>query len=190
MPDAPNHRSFLDLRIKLLIGYTLLFSLAFGAAVYAVVCLETQAMLQWMSAEAVAAVQQQMVRSSLLVFVVVYSLGALLVYWLAGLFSRPLLHLEGLARQVSEGHYNLDFSEFNAGSASGEIDKLAQVFQVMVDKVYQRERALAEQVEALKIEVDEARAQKVVKEITETEFFQGLQTWAQEMRARRKRSDQ
>jgi hypothetical protein len=58
----------------------------------------------------------------------------------------------------------------------------------MVSKVHQREQILRRQVEELKIEIDEAKRQKQVNEIVESDFFQNVQARAQAMRQRRQRS--
>ena len=68
-----------------------------------------------------------------------------------------------------------------------EIDLLASNFSIMVDKVYQREQTLRRQVEALKIEIDEAKRTQQVSEIVDTDFFRDLQAKADHMRSRRKR---
>jgi hypothetical protein len=54
----------------------------------------------------------------------------------------------------------------------------------MVAEVYRREQQLKQQVQTLKIEIDKARKEKEVAEITESEYFQNLQKQAKEMRER------
>lgn len=49
-------------------------------------------------------------------------------------------------------------------------------------QVLERERQLKEQIEQLRIQIDEAKLARQVAEITETEYFQELQERAQRMR--------
>jgi phosphoserine phosphatase RsbU/P len=56
-------------------------------------------------------------------------------------------------------------------------------------EVQEREAALKEQIQQLKIEIDEARKAKQVEEIVETEYFQKLSEEARRMRARSKSQD-
>lgn len=59
---------------------------------------------------------------------------------------------------------------------------LARVFQRMAREVRERERRLQRQVGALRIEIDQARAARRVAEITETDYFAGLQRRAADLR--------
>lgn len=54
---------------------------------------------------------------------------------------------------------------------------------------YIRERALRREIQQLRIEVDEAKRQKQVSEIVDTDFFQNVQVRARAMRQRRQASD-
>jgi len=58
-------------------------------------------------------------------------------------------------------------------------------FFKMVEGVRQREEHLKQQVQQLTIQIDEAKRQKAVKELTETEFFENLQAAAQHAREER-----
>ena len=69
-----------------------------------------------------------------------------------------------------------------------EINTLSGVFTIMVDKVHQREQALRQQVEELKIEIDENKRQKQVSEIVESDFFQQLQERARTLRQRKRQA--
>jgi methyl-accepting chemotaxis protein len=111
-----------------------------------------------------------------------------LVFGLSGLFTQPIVALTHAAERIGEGDYEQDLSKYSGvgGLTRDEIGTLAEVFTIMVNKVYQREQALRRQVEELKIEVDEAKRQKQVSEIVDTGFFQELQDKAREMRSRRR----
>ena len=62
------------------------------------------------------------------------------------------------------------------------LGQLARVFQSMAREIYARELQLRQQVQQLRIELDEACQARKVTEITESEYFQRLQSKAQELR--------
>ncbi len=64
-----------------------------------------------------------------------------------------------------------------------EIGVLARALQRMGSEIVKRERQLRAQVATLSVVVDRSKVAREVKEITESDFFQNLQTRAQEMRA-------
>ena len=68
-----------------------------------------------------------------------------------------------------------------------EIAHLARVFRQMALRVWEREQRLRQEVQYLRIEIDEAKKVKQVAEITETEYFQQLRKHAAEMRERAKK---
>jgi len=65
-----------------------------------------------------------------------------------------------------------------------ELGQLAQVFQEMARQVYAREQQLQQQVQQLRIEIDQERRARDVAEITESEYFQQLLGKAVELRNR------
>jgi DNA-binding response OmpR family regulator len=65
---------------------------------------------------------------------------------------------------------------------SDELGQLARVFQRMARQVYAREQRLKQQVQKLRIELDEAKQSQQVAEITETDYFRQLESQAQELR--------
>jgi CheY-like chemotaxis protein len=65
-----------------------------------------------------------------------------------------------------------------------ELGQLAQVFQEMVRQVYAREQQLQQQVQQLRIEIDQVRKAREVADITESEYFQRLLGKADELRNR------
>jgi DNA-binding response OmpR family regulator len=64
------------------------------------------------------------------------------------------------------------------------LGQLARVFERMAGEVYAREQRLKQEVQELRIEIDHAKKERQVAEITETDFFQRLQTRAKAMRRR------
>src|SRR6184192_4055171 len=67
---------------------------------------------------------------------------------------------------------------------SDELGQLAQVFQEMARQVYAREQQLQQQVQQLRIEIDQERRAREVSDITESEYFQQLLGKADELRHR------
>ncbi|TMD59652.1 MAG: response regulator [Chloroflexi bacterium] len=65
-----------------------------------------------------------------------------------------------------------------------ELGQLAQVFQGMARQVYAREQQLQQQVQQLRIEIDQERRAREVADITESEYFQQLLGKADELRNR------
>jgi two-component system cell cycle response regulator len=64
------------------------------------------------------------------------------------------------------------------------LGKLARVFQNMARQVYAREQNLRQQVQELRIEIDEVKKVSQVAEITETEYFRDLAAKAERLRQR------
>jgi CheY-like chemotaxis protein len=75
---------------------------------------------------------------------------------------------------------NLD----SVATRGDELGQLARVFQRMAHEVYLREQRLKQQVQALRIQIDEAKKASQVAEIAETDYFQQLQAKARQMRQR------
>jgi hypothetical protein len=109
------------------------------------------------------------------------------VFLLARTLTLPIQRLTVSAERLGEGDYKQDITEVHSGGFTrDEIVTLADVFAIMAGKVYQREQTLRKQVEALKIEIDDAKRSKQVSEIAETDFFRDLQAKARGMRQRKK----
>lgn len=64
---------------------------------------------------------------------------------------------------------------------SDALGQLARLFQRMERAVYAREQRLRQEVQALRIEIDQAR-RKQIAEITETEYFRRLRVQAEQLR--------
>lgn len=130
-------------------------------------------------------VRDQVLRSSLIAFLLAYVVVFITVYAASVLLSRPINKLELLAQKVGEGDYEVDFTNLSRSHLPDEITKLASVFSIMVDKVHSREIQLKKRVQDLEIVIEEKRLTEQVSEITDTEFFTVLTEKAKEMRAAR-----
>ena len=116
--------------------------------------------------------------------VVLSALAVLLGLRLAWGISQPILEVADAAEKVEAGEYQAVSLE-NVSRRSDELGRLAAVFQRMVSQVYSREQRLKEQVQELRIEIDERRKQREVAEITETEYFRQLLIKVEQLKRRR-----
>lgn len=138
-------------------------------------------------ADYVYEVQQGLMKNLIIAFLIGFIILFLLVYFISNSLASPLSALSRIAEKIGEGDYQQDLSRYAKRKLSDEIGTLAQVFAIMVSKVYQREKSLKQQVEQLKIEIDETKRLRQVREIVDSDFFKGLQARAGEMRDRRQR---
>jgi HAMP domain-containing protein len=141
-------------------------------------------------ADYVFQVQRAILDKVVVAFVITYITLFILVFVISGTLTRPIITLTRAAERIGEGDYAQDLSHLTKDRFPDEIDTLAKVFSIMVGKVYQREQTLRRQVEELRIEIDEVKRQRQVREIVETDFFQDLQARARTMRSRSRRPAQ
>jgi len=130
-------------------------------------------------------VRQAILDKVVLAFGVTYGVLFVLVYIASGILTRPIITLTRAAERIGEGDYKQDLSHLAHVRLPDEISTLAHVFTIMVGKVYQREQTLIQQVQELRIEIDETKRKKQVSEIVDSEFFQELQDKSRAMRRRR-----
>lgn len=136
-----------------------------------------------LAADYVQDVKDGILTSGAVAFVLSYLLIFLLVYFASGIVTRPLIRLTGVAEQIGLGNYKQEIP-IGTANVKDEIDTLTDVFRVMVDKVYQRERSLRERVQQLEIMIDDSKREKAVQEIVDSDFFQELQTKVKNIRER------
>lgn len=115
------------------------------------------------------------------VSVVLFGLVGLGVVMISRQTAAPVLRMTSAAAVVEAGEYDLPMLEPMV-ARQDELGQLARVFKHMVAEVHRREEALKQQVMTLKIEIDTARKEKDVAEITESDYFQDLQEQARELR--------
>ena len=128
------------------------------------------------------------VQFSILAAVVVTILGILVSLILSRRVTRPVAQLAAAAAAVEAGSFDPD-ALLPVTVRRDELGRLARVFQRMIREVHAREKKLREQVQALRIEVDETKKERQVAEITETEYFKNLRDQATELRKRTKGED-
>ena len=137
-------------------------------------------------ADYIQEVRQPIRRGVVVAFALTFPLLFGLVFLIAGTLTRPTITLTKAAEQVAEGNYKQDMSGLYAGRFRDEVATLAQVFDMMVEKVLVREESLKRQVQQLRIEIDQAKKARQVEEIVESDYFKELQSSARKMRERAK----
>jgi len=90
-------------------------------------------------------------------------------------------HLADAAAAVETATFELQSLD-GVAARRDALGQLARVFQRMAREVYVREQRLKEQVQRLRIELDERRQAQQVAEIAETDYFQQLQAKAEDLR--------
>jgi len=137
-------------------------------------------------ADYVRQVQQAIRDKVVIAFAITYAALFVLVFLISRGLTRPIIALTTVAERVAEGDYSQSVSALHSGTLRDEVSTLAQVFEMMIDKVREREERLKRQVQELRIEIDQAKKAKQVAEITETEYFHELREHAAMMRKRSK----
>lgn len=90
-------------------------------------------------------------------------------------------HVIAAAAAVEVGSFALDSLD-GVARRDDALGSLARVFQRMAAEVRGREERLKSQVQALRIEIDEARQARKVAEITTSDYFKQLRGQADELR--------
>jgi len=108
-------------------------------------------------------------------------------FYVARQLTRPIQALAGAARVLSVNAEQYDPTRLaDIVERTDELGQLARVFQKMGSEVKNREESLKQQVKELEIRIDEAKRQREVEAIVETDLFRELQAKATEMRRRYK----
>jgi hypothetical protein len=132
-----------------------------------------------------AAVNQQL-ELAILIAVVVLGVGVLVSAILARRVTEPVSRLTLAAASIEAGTFELE-NLSDLAQRPDELGQLTRVFQQMADQVYQREQRLKQQVQELRIEIDEVKKAQEVAKVTGTEYFQNLQREAAKLREKRGR---
>ncbi|MDB9528710.1 DUF3365 domain-containing protein [Oscillatoria sp. CS-180] len=147
----------------------------------------------YIPAEEVFQAARQSFSSVMGLFVLICAIALLcLNALLKPLVIRPVQGLAKLSEKLATDDIqtleDLDKAEsrklVNVVKRHDELGQLGQVFQKMLNEVIARQQRLRQQIRDLKIEIDETRKAKEVKNIVETDYFQSLQQKAREIRDR------
>lgn len=97
-------------------------------------------------------------------------------------FIRQVLLVAAAAEALDKGSY-APGGIVEVTARDDALGELARTFERMAAEVIARERSLRREVQALRIEIDRARQQHQVAEITESDYFRELQQRAAALRA-------
>jgi methyl-accepting chemotaxis protein len=120
-------------------------------------------------------------------FVMIFLVMFLLIWRMTDSFTRPIMQLTNIADKIGAGDYEHQDSLswiMDKRPVRDELSRMANTFSVMIEKVSTREHTLRQQVQELKIEIDEVKRKAQVAEIVETDFFRDLKTKADRLRIR------
>jgi HAMP domain-containing protein len=142
-----------------------------------------------MNAGDVTRTQRQILLTSLLAFIAAYAGVFVAAILLSGTITRSLRKITGAAQSLEQGE---PFERSRLEVVERELDELGQlarVFSKMAVQIESREKKLKQEVAQLRIEIDEAKRAREVKEIADTDYFRDLQKQAKEIRNRNKKGE-
>ncbi|MBN1483797.1 MAG: cyclic nucleotide-binding domain-containing protein [Chloroflexia bacterium] len=89
--------------------------------------------------------------------------------------------VQGWVARVAEGNYDRQYTP-QCGSEDRSISSLAAAFTQMCARVQQREQELRREVMQLRIEIDQAKKERQVSEIVDSDYFRSLRDKAKRLR--------
>lgn len=124
------------------------------------------------------------------IFIGIFALVILLInYLLKQNVLQPIKPLAQVAQKISTDEMSAEEAEeyerkklAPIAKRTDELGQLGRVFQKMVREIYAREQQLRQQLQKLRVEIDEVKRASEVADIAETESFQKLQQEAKDMR--------
>ena len=96
-------------------------------------------------------------------------------------YLQQVARLTTAAAAVEAGEFSSDTLDIVAARPDA-LGQLGRVFQRMAREIYAREQSLKQQVQELRIQIDEAKRAREVAEITESDYFRKLKERAQHLR--------
>jgi methyl-accepting chemotaxis protein len=134
-------------------------------------------------------------RASLIFISIFIGIFAFVIWLIGDLLKRnvlqPIKPLAQIAQKISSDEISAEEAEEFGNKKLNEIAKrddelgqLGRVFQHMVREIHAREQQLRQQLQKLRLEIDDSKRARQVAEIAETEAFQKLQEEAKEMRGK------
>jgi CRP-like cAMP-binding protein len=94
-------------------------------------------------------------------------------YYEAALYLKDVFQVTAAAASVERGQFLVD-SLAEVSRRPDALGQLARVFQRMAREVATREQQFKQQIQTLRVEIDEAKKSREVAELTETDFFAQL----------------
>lgn len=96
-------------------------------------------------------------------------------------YLQQVAHVTAAAAAVEAGQFTLTSLD-EVAARPDALGQLGRVFQRMAREVDAREQSLKQQVQELRIQIDEAKKVREVAEITESDYFRDLQERARHLR--------
>jgi two-component system, cell cycle response regulator len=96
-------------------------------------------------------------------------------------YLRAVAAVTDAAGRVEAGTFEVE-SLAPVAERDDALGRLARVFEAMAKEVYTREQRLRSQVAQLRIEIDRAKMERQVSDITETDYFRKLRERAKDLR--------
>jgi methyl-accepting chemotaxis protein len=138
-----------------------------------------------MDASDVYDMQRRILAIAALVSIIAFASVFAVVFIASGMITKPLSEITAAARML---HNDIPYEPTlldKVAEGTDEIGILARMFDQMAEKMYARQEELKREVAQLKIEIDQAKRQKEVKEIVDSEYFQDLKAKSESMRKKR-----
>jgi len=139
------------------------------------------------AADVFASAQQSLLLWMTAFAVIMVAVILLINFLLRRMVVRPVQQMGTLAGKISADTVSSADVEqgdlIRLAARKDEIGQSISLFQRMAREVAAREKQLRQQVERLKIEVDETKKSQQVKEITESDYFKELQTKVRDLRS-------
>jgi len=117
-------------------------------------------------------------------FVIAGGVIAGAVYVVSRQIVQPVLQMSDVAVAIEKEEYKSAESLDSLADRKDEIGQLARVFNRMAKEVFARVERLKQQVAELRIAIDQKKVDEQVSEITDSEYFQDLQSRVQLLRQR------
>lgn len=122
---------------------------------------------------------------SAVVIILAILLASVQGFYAARFLTRPIQSLAEAAEVIRQGTEDFDpKSVQHVMDRPDELGQLARIFQNMGREVKVREQELKQQVQKLRVEIDQTKKEKQVAEITESDMFKELKVKAAAMRQR------
>lgn len=99
-------------------------------------------------------------------------------------YLKDVSQVTAAAASVEGGQFVVD-SLAEVSKRPDELGQLARVFQRMAQQVIAREQHFKQQIETLRIEIDETKKARQIDELTQTDFFRQLQEKARSLRSKK-----
>jgi methyl-accepting chemotaxis protein len=138
-----------------------------------------------MDASDVYDMQKRITLIAILVCIIAFASVFAVVFIASGMITRPLSEITAAARILHNDQPYEPTLLDKVAEGTDEIGILARIFDQMAEKMYARQEELKREVAQLKIEIDQTRRQKEVKEIVDSDYFQDLKAKSESMRKRR-----